>query len=133
MQKFLASFWPTAIVLMVVGWGGLLSTILFLTPNGGTRWLFFFTLVLAVTGSFLPLVAYLNQHFPGEPPANRLVILRQALLFGIYAAALAWLQLGRMLTPLVAMLILVGLIIIELLLRLRERSQWKPKMSSPES
>lgn len=133
MQKFFASYWPTAIVLMVVGWGGMLSTIFYFMPNGGTRWLFFFTLLLAVTGTVLPLVAYLNRRFPGEPPAGRLVILRQALWFGIYASSLAWLQLGRMLTPVIAMLILVGLMIIELLLRLRERSQWKPKLSSPES
>ncbi len=133
MQKFLASYWPTSILLMVVGWAGLISTVLFFLPNGGTRWLFFFTLFLAVTGSVLPLVAFLNQRFPGEPPASRLAILRQALWFGIYAASLAWLQLGRMLTPVVAMLILVGLLIIELLLRLRERSQWKPNLSSPES
>ena len=39
---------------------------------------------------------------------------------------LAWLQIGRMLTLPLAVLLALGFLIIEYLLRLRERSQWKP-------
>jgi hypothetical protein len=54
------------------------------------------------------------------------VIIREALWIGIYFPTLAWLQLGRVLTPTLILLLAVGLIAIEILLRMRERSQWKP-------
>jgi hypothetical protein len=52
--------------------------------------------------------------------------LRQAIWVAIYLPTLAWLQIGRVLTPAMALLLAIGLILIEWLLRLRERSQWKP-------
>jgi hypothetical protein len=45
---------------------------------------------------------------------------------GVYATTVAWLQLGRVLNVAIAVLLALGLAIIEWLLRLRERSQWKP-------
>jgi hypothetical protein len=120
------SILPTAAVLMVVGWAGLFAVIIFMDPSGGTRWLFFFTSVLALTGTILPLVAFLNRRFPTNPPPTQLVLIRQALWFGLYLPTLAWLQIGRVFTPALALLLAVGLVIIEWLLRMRERSQWKP-------
>ena len=120
------SILPTAVILMLIGWGGLFAVTTLTDPSGGTRWLFFFTSVLALTGTILPLVAFLNRRFPSNPPPSHLVILRQALWFGLYFATQAWLQVGRVLTPALALLLAVGLAIIEWLLRLRERSQWKP-------
>lgn len=116
----------TAAILMVIGWGGLFAVVQFTTPAGGTRWLFFLMLLLAITGTMLPLVAFLNRRFPSNPPAPNLVIVRQAMWFGVYISTLAWLQIGRVLSSTLALLLLVGLVIIEWLLRLRERSQWKP-------
>jgi hypothetical protein len=52
--------------------------------------------------------------------------LRQSLWIGIYGPTLAWLQIGRVLTVALTILLAIGLILIEVLLRLRERSQWKP-------
>jgi hypothetical protein len=121
-----SSYWPTAIILIILGWGGLFAIIQFTTPNGGTRWLFFLTLIMAITGLALPLVAFANKRFPSKPPVSSSIVIRQALWFGVYAATLAWLQIGRVLNPAIALLLFVGLIIIEWLLRLRERSQWKP-------
>lgn len=121
-----SSYFPTAILLMLLGWGGLYVILQYTTPSGGTRWLFFFALILAVTGLFLPLVAFLNRRFPSNPPVANGVIIRQALWFGVFAATITWLQIGRVLTPAMALLLAVGLVIIEWLLRLRERSQWKP-------
>jgi hypothetical protein len=95
-------------------------------PTVGPRWLFFFLSVLALTGTVLPVVAFLNRRFPSNPPAAPAVILREAIWVGIYGPTLAWLQIGRVLTPALAVLLATGLILIELLLRLRERSQWKP-------
>jgi hypothetical protein len=121
-----SNYLPAAAILMILGWGGLYATILFTTPNGGTRWLFFFLLILAVTGTILPLIALLHRRFSSTPPVTNAVVTRQALWFGVFFATLAWLQIGRVLNPTLALLLAVGLIIIEWLLRLRERSQWKP-------
>jgi len=82
--------------------------------------------VLALTGTVMPAVAFLNRRFPSLPPPTPQVILRQSLWIGIYVPTLAWLQIGRVLNLAVAGLLAVCLILIELLLRLRERSQWKP-------
>ena len=119
-------FLPAALILILAGWGGLIAVIRFSTPSGGARWLFFFTLMLALTGTVLPLVAFLNRRFSSLPPATPLVVLRQSLWVGIYVATLAWLQIGRVLNPVIAVMLGLGLVLIEWLLRLRERSQWKP-------
>lgn len=128
----LLRYLPAAIILMVVGWGGLYLVVTYTLPTIGPRWLFFFLVVLALTGSALPVVAYLNRRFPSQPPPTPGVILRQAIWIGIYGPTLAWLQIARVLSVSIAMLIAVGLILIEWLLRMRERSQWNPQAVSPE-
>jgi hypothetical protein len=55
-----------------------------------------------------------------------MVIVRQSLWFAIYTATLIWLQIGRVLNPALAILLAIGFILIEFLLRLSEKSQWKP-------
>ncbi len=117
---------PAAFVLGMTGYVGLVAVLLFTLPNMGPRWLFFFTCVLAITGSALPVVAFLNRRFPSTPIPTSGVIVRQAAWVGIYVPTLAWLQIGRVLTPALALLLAIGLILIEWLLRLREKSQWKP-------
>jgi hypothetical protein len=119
-------FIPATVVLMILGWGGLVAVLAFSSPNGGTRWAFFFSAVLALTGTVLPGIAYLNRRFPSSPPPTPAAVVRQALWVGIYFPILAWLQIGRVLTPAMALLLAVGFILIEWLLRLRERAQWKP-------
>ncbi len=121
------TFLPAAIILAVIGWGGLVYVFFFTLPTVGPRWLFFFLSVLAITGTVLPAVAFLNRRFPSIPPPTPSVILRQALWVGIYFPTLAWLQIGRVLTASMALLLLLGFILIEWLLRLRERSRWKPE------
>ncbi len=119
-------FIPAAMILALVGWAGLGYLFLFTLPTLGPRWLFFFLGVLALTGSFLPVVAFLNRRFPSTPPPTPVIILRQSLWIGIYGPTLAWLQIGRVLSPLLAFLLAVGFVLVEWLLRLREKSQWKP-------
>ncbi|MDD2695966.1 MAG: hypothetical protein PHD58_08570 [Anaerolineales bacterium] len=126
-------FLLSAVLLAGTGWVGLLFVILFTLPTVGPRWLFFFFAVLALTGTALPVVAFLNLRFTTRPPATRGVVVRQAIWVGIYGPTLAWLQIGRVLTPAMAILLAVGLVLIELLLRLRERSQWRPLSPSPET
>lgn len=117
---------PAAIFMALVGYGGLFWLVQYTLPTVGPRWLFFFLFVLALTGTALPFTAFLNRRFASIPPASHGVILRQAIWVSIYVSALAWLQLGRVLNTAVALLLGAGLVIIEVLLRLRERSQWKP-------
>lgn len=121
------SFLPAALILMLIGWGGLAYVVNETEPSGGARWAFFFTGVLAITGVALPIVAYLNRRFPSVPPPSPAVIVRQAIWVGIYFPTLLWLRIGRVVNLSLALLLAAGLILIEFLLRLRERSQWKPE------
>lgn len=118
-----SSFLPVAFILMILGWGGLYYIMAKTTPSGGTRWAMFFAAIMAITGTVLPAIAFLNKRFPTSPPATAFVVLRQSLWIGIYFPTLAWLQIGRVLTPMIALLLALGLILIEWLLRLIERSQ----------
>jgi hypothetical protein len=112
--------------LALIGWAGLAYLFSTTLPTLGPRWLFFFFSVLAVMGMFLPVAAFLNRRFPTQPPATLNTILREASLAGIFFAALAWLQLGRVLTMPLILLLIFGLALIEFLIRLREKSRWEP-------
>ena len=124
--KFLRTFLPLSIVLSVIGWGGLLIVLGSTVPTLGPRWLFFFLGVLALTGPALPIVYFLNLRFPSDPPVQEMVILRQALWVGLFGSTIAWLQLGRVLTMGLALILAGVFVLIEFLLRLFERSRWNP-------
>ncbi|MCD4672032.1 MAG: hypothetical protein K8R77_05145 [Anaerolineaceae bacterium] len=115
------------LLLAVVGLGGLSLLIFFMYPTLGPRWLFFFMLTLALCGIALPAVAYLHRRFPSDPPADWDTILRQVIWVGTYGSLLSWLQLGRVLTLPMAFFLALGFILIEFLVRLRERSRWQPR------
>ena len=123
---------PAALILGITGWGGIAALVFLTLPTVGPRWLFFFLGVLALSGSVLPAMAFLNRRFPSTPPANPGVILRQAMWVGVYGATLAWLQIGRVLTGPLGLVLALGLIIIEWLFRLREKSQWQPEGTGSE-
>ncbi|MFW5713782.1 MAG: hypothetical protein ACOCYU_03845 [Brevefilum sp.] len=125
--KFLRTFLPLSIVLSVIGWGGLLIVIRATVPTLGPRWLFFFLGVMALTGPTLPIVYFLNLRFPSDPPVQEMVVLRQALWVGVFGSTIAWLQLGRVLTTGLALILAGVFVLIEFLLRLFERSRWNPK------
>jgi hypothetical protein len=120
------AFLPTALILLLVGWGGLALLVNFTLPTLWPRWLFFFLILCAFSGIGLPVAAYLNYRFPSDPPARVQVILRQALWLGIFATTVAWLQYGRVLSWGLALILALGFVAIEWFLRLRERSQWLP-------
>lgn len=120
-----ANFLPASIFLFIIGWGGLALLIITTLPTVGPRWLFFFLCVLAITGTMMPITAFLNRRFPSTPAPTNMVIVRQALWFAVYVSTLVWLQMGRVLNPALAILLAIGLGLIEFLLRLSEKSQWK--------
>ena len=119
-------FMPVALFLMIVGWLGLFVLVIYTLPTVGPRWLFFFLFVLALTGTALPVTAFFNRRFPSLPPPTHGVVVRQALWFAVYATTLTWLEVGRVLTLTLVILLAIGLVLIEFLLRMSERSQWKP-------
>lgn len=129
----LPSFWTffgISIALCIIGWGGLVFIIFDTLPTLGPRWLFFFLLTLALSGTLLPVMYFFNRRFPSDPPVGGNVVMREAMWAGVYGSLLVWLQMGRVLTYGLAMALLAGLILVEFLLRLSERSAWSPRKLS---
>jgi len=120
------SLLPAALLLMFVGWGGLMLVISQTLPTLGPRWLFFFFSVLAITGTTLPISTYLNLRFPTTPAVSGSTVLREALFVGIFVTTLSWLQLNRALTVPIAFILAIGFMLLEWLIRLREQSRWEP-------
>lgn len=127
MKEFKHTFLPLSLVLILIGVGGLMIVILGTVPTLAPRWLFFFFGVLALTGPALPLTYLLNKRFPSDPPVDGRVIIRQALWVGIFGSTVAWLQLGRVMTAGLVLILAGVFVLIEFLLRLFEHSRWKPK------
>lgn len=125
-------FFLPSILLVLIGGGGLYYTIFNELPTLGPRWLFFFFLVVLITGIFLPLSWLFNARFPTTPPVEAAVVLREALWFGIYIALLAWFQLGRVLNLPLAVILAAAFLLIEVLLRIWEHSRWQPTEESQE-
>lgn len=120
-------------MLGVIGWGGLILLVFMTLPTLGPRWLFFFLATLAVSGTALPVVYFFNRRFPSNPPVDGGVVLREGMWVGVYASLLAWLQMGRVLTSGLALVLALGLVVIEFLLRMGERSQWSPGQQAAAS
>lgn len=120
------SLMVAAAFLAAVGWLGLLLLLNTTLPTIGPRWLFFFLLTQAATGTSVPFVWFLRRRFGGEaaPPG---VLLREALWAGLYASGCAWLQINRSLSLTVALFLALGLVVMEAFLRRVERSTWRPR------
>jgi hypothetical protein len=125
-------FGLSSLVLVIVGWGGFYFLVNSTLPYVWPRWVFFVLVLMALTGTVLPVVYFFHRRFPGEQPAEANVIVRQALWFGVYGATLAWLQLDRLVTIYVILGLAGGLAAIEYLTRLREKSHWKPPVTSDD-
>jgi hypothetical protein len=105
------------------GWVLLYRLVVGSPPLAFPRWLFFILLYMAVTGTVLPLVWYLNGRFSRYHPPTGSVILRQGMWFGLLAVTLAWLQMTRALNGAIAFFLALSMLVIETFLRLRERAQ----------
>jgi len=113
----------TALLLIAIGWIGLYLLVATTLPTVGPRWLFFFLLTIAVTGTALPFVWLLHKRFG---PASSTVLLRQAMWVALYVSLGVWLQINRALTLSLALLLGVGFVLVEWFLRLLERNVWRP-------
>ncbi len=129
MKQRLPSFWSIlwiSLFLAIIGWGGLLILVFITLPTLAPRWAFFFLLTLGLSGTALPVTYFLNRRFPTDPPVEGGVVLREAMWVGVYGSLLAWLQMGHVLTSGFVLVLAAGLLLVEFLLRLSERSQWSP-------
>ena len=118
---------PLALILGITGWIGVIFLMTQTLPDLGNRWLFFVTLVFAITGTALPVVAYLNRVVNLLGPATFEIVVRESTMVGIYVGIILWLNKGQILSLGLALILAVGLILIEILLRFRYRSQWHPE------
>lgn len=110
------------LVMMAGGWYGLYQLVTTTLPRVGQRWLFFVLLQIAVSGTMIPLVRYLNVRFaPSDidlPPGG--VIVRQAVWVGLFAVTCAWLQIPRVLNLPIAFFVGLVFVVVEVFLRSRE-------------
>ena len=118
------------VLLAAGGWSGL-AWLIFVSgrlPTVPNRWLFYVLVQIALTGSAVPFVRLLHRRFSHEGalfiPAG--VMIRQAIWFGLWGTVCLWLRIPRLLSVPTAIVIAIAMIVIELLLRLRERMQWRP-------
>ena len=123
----------STLALLLIGWGGIAALLYFSLPFVWSRWGFFVLGIMALTGTVLPVVYFFHRRFPAEPPAESNVIVRQALWVGVYAATLAWLQLGRLVTLYIILGLAGGLIAIEYFIRLREKANRNPPVISDDN
>lgn len=105
---------PT-LLMVIGGWGGLAFITNYTFPTLWPRWGFFALLVIAMTGTALPIAYFINRTFsvslrPGT-------VLREAIWVGVYGATLAWLQQGRILNFSLGLWLAVGIVIIEYIIR----------------
>ncbi|MCK5633501.1 MAG: hypothetical protein KAI06_00350 [Anaerolineales bacterium] len=115
-----------AIILAIIGWLGLFLLLVGTLPTVGPRWLFFFLLALAITGTTLPFIWLLHRRFAEQPDLPAVILLRRALLVTLYSELCIWLQINRSLTLSLSILLGLGLVAIEWFLRRLDRSSWRP-------
>ena len=127
------NYLPSVLTLILLGWGGLAALFYFSPPFVWSRWGFFVFGIMALTGSAMPIVYFLNRRFPSDPPAESNVIVRQAIWVGVFVATLAWLQLGRLVTLYVILGLAGGLIATEYFIRIREKANRKQPTISDDN
>jgi hypothetical protein len=129
-------------IMAFLGWAGLIYLIFVadLAPAGSPSrpvpgsfpvWLFFVLGFIALTGTAVPFVRYLNRRF-ARTPVPPAVILRQSLWFGFFGATSAWLLKSGILSLATVLLLGAGLGGVEWFLRMRERSRWTPELDEPD-
>ncbi len=125
------SVYIAAATLFVVGWGGMITLLLYAVPTVDARWVFFLLGMAGLTGTAVPFVVFLSRRFGRRVISSR-VLMRRAIWVGTFGVTLAWLQLGRTLNWSIVLLLAFVVVAIEWFVELRARSLWDPGTSSGE-
>ncbi|MGB7538711.1 MAG: hypothetical protein WBM17_09245 [Anaerolineales bacterium] len=123
---FPAGLFLMAGLFALLGWGGVAAVVTLTLPFLLPRWLFFFSIFIALTGTALPAVWYLNRRFTAERFPGEGVLVREAVETASLGVFLIWLQAGRMFTPFLGWIFFAAFLAVELLLRVYEHSRWIP-------
>jgi hypothetical protein len=123
---FPAGLFLTGALFAIIGWGGVAGVVFLTLPFLFPRWLFFFSLFLALTGTAVPFVWYLNRRFTPDRFPSEGILIREALEVASLGVFLVWLQAGRMFTVFLGWAFSGAFLAVELLLRLYETSRWAP-------
>lgn len=116
----------TGIGLGVIGIGGIIILIYFTKPTLQFRWLFFFLSLIGLSGFSLPILSLVHKRFSPPESMTENVLLREAIMIGFFGNLVAWLMIGDMLTFALFLLLVAGMVTIEYLIRLTEKTQWRP-------
>ena len=117
---------PLALILAIPGWSLLIYLMTQTLPNLWNRWMFFIAVMVTITGTSMPVITYLNRIIKPFGPATYEMIVRESILLGLYAGILLWLNKGQVLTLGLGLILGIGFILVELALRLRNRTEWHP-------
>jgi len=118
---------PISLILAVPGWIWLIYLVTQTVPELGNRWMFFVAVMITISGSAMPIIAYINRIVKPFGPASFEIIIREGIIIGVYAGILLWLNKGQVLSISLALILAVGLFLLELLIRLRNQSEWHPE------
>ena len=77
-------------------------------------------------------VAYIMQRRMAKQYVPVSVLLREAILFAIFIDLLTWLQLGRILSNLMILILAGGFILLEFFLRMAEKATFQPESQDDE-
>ncbi|MGV8025457.1 MAG: hypothetical protein AB2L18_02740 [Anaerolineaceae bacterium] len=112
---------PVGLMLTAIGGVGLGFIFLNTQPFVGPRWLLFFLITLLACGLSLPIITMAQIRF-SKKNLTEGVLLRESILFAAYIDLLLWLQLGRVLTNFIIILLGTGFVLLEIFLRISEKA-----------
>jgi hypothetical protein len=112
---------PYAVLVALLAWAGLWGVIQLPITDASTA-IFFVLLFIAITGTAMPPVAYLNARFGqvDSQRVHRVRFIRQSIWMGTFVVIAGWLQTRRILTVTLALILLAVLALTETFLITRE-------------
>jgi hypothetical protein len=116
-----------AVLITLLAWIGWWSVIQ-LPINDLTKTLFFVLLFIAIGSTLMPALAYLNARFGRfhDRRVYRLRFVRQSILGGVFVIVLAWLQMRRVLSSTLALILMAVFVLVETFLVTRETPPEEP-------
>lgn len=112
---------PVGLILSAIGGTGLVFVFLNTQPFIGPRWLLFFFVSVLACGLSLPVFTMLQNRF-AKKKLTEGVLVRECILFAVYIDLLLWLQLGRVLSNAIILLLGIGFTLLEVFLRISEKA-----------